>query len=122
MPNNFTNNSYDSFEDEVPWVTSNNSSPSSYTIREDAVNGPRHYNNGDVECIDAMEAMLNEEEFIGYLRGNSFKYRWRYTYKDGEQDLKKARWYEDKLLKVYENNLDLKEIQSGNGQESGTDC
>ena len=103
-------------------MTSNNSSPSSYTIREDAVNGPRHYNNGDVECIDAMEAMLNEEEFIGYLRGNSFKYRWRYTYKDGQQDLRKAKWYEDRLLKVYEKKLELKEIKRDNRQESGTDC
>ena len=104
------------------WWKNKTYSPSSYAIREDLVNGPQHYNNGGIECIDAMEAMLSEKEFIGYMRGNSFKYRWRYTYKDGEQDLKKARWYEDKLLKVYENNLDLKEIQSGNGQESGTDC
>ena len=95
---------------------------SSYEIRSELVDNPEHYNKGDIECIDAMKAMLTQEEFVGFLRGNSFKYRWRYTYKDGEQDLKKARWYEDKLLKVYENNLDLKEIQSGNGQESGTDC
>ena len=109
MPNDFIN---DSYEDEAPM----------YRTREDLVNGPRHYNIGGIECIEAMEAMLSEEEFIGYLRGNSFKYRWRYAHKDGKQDLKKARWYEDRLLKVYENNLNLKEIESDTGEERGADC
>ena len=35
------------------------------------VNNPPHYNRGKVECIEAIEAMLTKEEFIGYLRGNS---------------------------------------------------
>ena len=115
MPNDFIyskvkiNNSY---EDEAPM----------YRIREELVNCPQHYNSGDIECIDAMEAMLSRKEFIGYLRGNSFKYRWRYAYKDGEQDLRKARWYEDKLLEVYKDNSHLKENKSDNGKESGTDC
>ena len=109
MPNDFIN---DSYEDEAPL----------YSMREDLVNGPLHYNSGGIECIEAMEAMLSKEEFIGYLRGNSFKYRWRFVLKDGTQDLKKARWYEDRLLKVYENNLNLKEVKSDNGQEGGADC
>ena len=104
MPNEFTDYNW--------WK-----SKSSYEIREELVNGPQHYNSGDIECIDAIEAMLSKGEFIGYLRGNSFKYRWRYTYKDGVQDLMKARWYEDKLLEVY-----LEDSKSDNGKESGTDC
>jgi len=44
-----------------------------------------------------MESMLSKEEFIGYLRGNSFKYRWRWRGKNGQQDLDKAKWYERKL-------------------------
>ena len=43
--------------------------------KKDLVNHPPHYNQGDIECIDAIEAMLSPEEFIGYLRGNSFKYK-----------------------------------------------
>ena len=35
------------------------------------VNSPSHYNSGSVECIEAIEAMLSPEEFIGYLRGIS---------------------------------------------------
>ena len=66
----------------------------------DMVNNPDHYNQGDIECIDAIRAMLTDEEFIGYLRGNSLKYRWRFRYKYGIEDLRKAEWYEKKLLKT----------------------
>jgi uncharacterized protein YegP (UPF0339 family) len=41
--------------------------------------------------------MLSPEEFIGYLRGNSFKYRWRFRYKNGLEDINKSEWYEKKL-------------------------
>lgn len=51
-----------------------------------------------LECFEAMVSMLSIDELRGYLRGNSFKYRWRYYKKNGEEDLKKARWYEEKLL------------------------
>ncbi len=71
-------------------------------IDKDMVNNPEHYNQGKIECIDSIEAMLTKEEFIGYLRGNSHKYRWRFRYKNGIEDLKKAQWYENKLLKVLE--------------------
>jgi hypothetical protein len=71
---------------------------------EDVVNKPKHYNQGDIECIDAIEAMLTHEEFVGYLRGNSLKYRWRFRYKNGIEDLRKAEWYEKRLLKVLNNN------------------
>ena len=36
----------------------------------DLINNPAHYNQGDIECIDAIRAALSEEEFCGYLRGN----------------------------------------------------
>lgn len=69
----------------------------------DPVNSPSHYNTGGIECFDAMSAMLTREEMIGYLRGNSFKYRWRFRHKGGAEDLKKAEWYEKKLLNLIEN-------------------
>ena len=66
--------------------------------KEDMVNSPSHYNSGKIECIDAMEAMLSREEFIGYLRGNAFKYMWRFRSKgNAEQDLAKANWYTNRL-------------------------
>ena len=74
-------------------------------MKEDLVNSPNHYNQGDIECIDAIRAMLSHEEFIGYLRGNSLKYRWRFRYKNGLQDLEKAEWYERRLKETL-NKLD----------------
>jgi hypothetical protein len=85
--------------------TKNKVSIDNVTPKEwDSVNKPAHYNSGDIECIDGLEAMLTKEEFIGYLRGNSFKYRWRYPDKNGMEDLRKAAWYEERLLNTLENN------------------
>ena len=75
-------------------------------IKEDVVNKPKHYNQGGIECIDAIEAILTHEEFVGYLRGNSLKYRWRFRYKNGVEDLRKAEWYENKLLEILEEKID----------------
>ncbi|MFM1842734.1 MAG: hypothetical protein RLZZ490_1471 [Cyanobacteriota bacterium] len=64
------------------------------------VEHPAHYNQGKIECIDAIEAALSPEEFRGFLRGNAIKYLWRAGLKDDRQiDLEKARWYLDKLKK-----------------------
>ncbi len=67
----------------------------------DPVNAPAHYNQGGVQCIDAIEASMSAEEFQGYLRGNLIKYTWRYRDKGGLQDLHKANWYLDRLIKHY---------------------
>jgi len=71
---------------------------------DDDVNNPTHYaDQGAVECIDAIESMLSREEFIGFLRGNSFKYRWRFRSKSNAiKDLRKAQWYENKLIAIIE--------------------
>lgn len=65
----------------------------------DPVNHPSHYTTGGIECIDAMKAMLSQEEFIGYLRGNAFKYMWRCRNKGKTQeDVQKAIWYQNRLM------------------------
>ena len=65
----------------------------------DSVHRPEHYNTGSLECIDAMKGMLNHDEYIGYLRGNALKYMWRFRYKKSPiEDLRKARWYEERLI------------------------
>ena len=77
-------------------------------MEDDMVNSPPHYNQSGVECIDAIEAMLSPEEYIGYLRGNSLKYRWRFRYKGKPiEDLQKANWYEDRLLEFMKENKDV---------------
>ena len=67
----------------------------------DYVNSPPHYNKSRIECIDAIES-ATDEGFEHYLQGNIIKYIWRYRYKGGVEDLKKAKWYLKKLIVVKE--------------------
>lgn len=69
----------------------------------DNVNHPDHYNQGDIECIDAMKAAMSEEQFKGYLRGCAMKYLWRFDNKGSPvEDLRKAKWYLEKLIEELE--------------------
>jgi hypothetical protein len=69
----------------------------------DPVNSPIHYADGNgVECIDAIEASMSTEEFKGFLKGNVQKYVWRYSRKNGAEDLKKSKWYLERLIKLRE--------------------
>ena len=92
---------------QVQWLDEEEDVPNEHPVfgkPVDMVDNPPHYTQGNIECIDAMEAMLSEEEFIGFLRGNSFKYRWRMRDKrQPVQDLRKAQWYEKKLKDIFEN-------------------
>ena len=67
----------------------------------DMVNSPIHYNKAGIETIDALQAML-VDGFDYYLQGNIVKYLWRFRYKNGLEDLKKAQWYLNKLIETYE--------------------
>ncbi len=68
---------------------------------QDVVNSPTHYNQAGIECIDAIAAALGDG-FEYYLQGNVMKYLWRYRYKNGIEDLKKAEWYHNKLIEIKE--------------------
>ena len=65
----------------------------------DVVNNPAHYNQAGVECIEAIAA-ATDDGFEYYLQGNIIKYIWRYRYKNGTEDLKKAQWYLNKLIET----------------------
>jgi len=69
--------------------------------QHDNVNHPAHYTKGGIECIDAIKAAVGGG-FEGYLVGNIIKYLFRYRFKGGIEDLKKARWYLEKLIVVLE--------------------
>lgn len=65
----------------------------------DPVNHPAHYNAGKVECIDAIEAATTGlTGGQAYSTGAAIKYLWRWSRKGGAEDLKKARWYIDRLI------------------------
>lgn len=69
----------------------------------DMVSNPSHYADSAIECIDAIAASMSSEAFLGYLKGNVQKYVWRYEKKaKPAEDLKKARWYLDRLISELE--------------------
>ena len=73
----------------------------------DSVKHPNHYNqDGGVECIDAIRASLGPEGFRAYCKGNCIKYLWRYEYKSGLEDLKKAQVYLGWLVETMEKESD----------------
>jgi hypothetical protein len=73
----------------------------------DVVNSPPHYKTGGIEAIEGIEASMGPEAFAGYLKGNIMKYMWRYERKGKPiEDLKKARWYLDRLIGLRERKAD----------------
>lgn len=67
----------------------------------DQINHPPHYNQGGIECIDAIEAALGREGFIAFLRGQVIKYQWRLGHKgDAEVEAAKANWYGRRLTEL----------------------
>lgn len=70
----------------------------------DMVNHPSHYTQGGIECIDALKAATVSKKGIeAVCTANVIKYLWRYEEKNGIEDVKKAKWYIDKLIKEIEN-------------------
>ena len=69
----------------------------------DMVNHPSHYTQGGIECIDALKAATVSKTGIeAVCTANAIKYLWRYEEKNGIEDVKKARWYIDRLIKELE--------------------
>lgn len=63
------------------------------------VNHPAHYQ-GKNECIDVMVAMFGKEAVKHFCMCNAYKYRFRAYKKNGAEDIKKAEWYESKLIEL----------------------
>jgi hypothetical protein len=71
-------------------------------IIEASTINPPHYRQGDVECIQAIKAACGDDGYDGYLQGNIMKYVWRFKHKGrASDDLRKARWYLNELIKVH---------------------
>ena len=65
----------------------------------DNVEHPLHYTKGSIECIDAIESATADLRGIeAVCTAQVIKYIWRWKWKNGVEDLKKARWYLDKLI------------------------
>lgn len=60
------------------------------------VSNPKHYaGSTSLECIECMKVTFGAKAVYAFCLCNSFKYLWRYKNKNGEEDIKKARWYLD---------------------------
>lgn len=76
------------------------SSDNERAVVHDNVNHPAHYTAGGIECIDAIAAALTcqTDPMHAWLTGQVLKYMWRWPLKNGLEDLKKARFYLDRLI------------------------
>lgn len=71
--------------------------------KRDMVSHPLHYNQGDIECIDAIKsAVVGKTGIEAICVANVIKYLWRYETKNGLEDVKKAQWYLNRLIKEIE--------------------
>lgn len=69
----------------------------------DMVNHPKHYTQGGIECIDALKAAtVGKCGIEAVCVANVIKYLWRYEEKNGVEDIRKAKWYIERLLKELE--------------------
>ena len=71
----------------------------------DTVNHPKHYTTGRIEVADAIDGLG-----LNFIEGNVVKYLARYRHKHSTpakqlEDLKKAKWYLDKVIDQYRKDL-----------------
>lgn len=68
--------------------------------KHDLVNHPSHYTKGGIECIDCIESIISSvsDPVQAFLVGQVVKYLYRYTMKNGLEDLRKAQWYLNRLI------------------------
>lgn len=85
---------------EEIYINKINSMPKA--AKEDMVNHPQHYKTGKIECIDCISAVVNMYDGEqAYDVGQVIKYLYRAPTKQNfMQDLKKAQWYLNRLIKI----------------------
>ena len=84
----------------------------------DNVNHPAHYTAGGIECIDALEAATEGlQGIVAVCAANAIKYIWRFSRKNGTEDIDKAIWYLNRLKKALnERNPQRMEYKGGKEQ------
>lgn len=61
---------------------------------------PSHYKKGGIECVEAIKAAtVGKTGIEAVCTANVIKYVWRYEDKNGVEDLRKALWYLERLIK-----------------------
>ena len=83
----------------TPQYLYTNAVPSEENKPVEKVNHPSHYNSVKKETIKILDDYLTDEEYDGFLKGNVIKYMHRYKFKNGVEDLQKAKWYLEELIR-----------------------
>ena len=68
----------------------------------DNINEPNHYHRNSIDVIKFSELQFDKKELQGFYRINILKYVTRFDRKNKVEDLKKAQFYLDKLIKLNE--------------------
>lgn len=93
----------DKFDEVLETVDTDELAPSKeedMVNKFDVVEKPAHYANRSIEVISYVKDNMTEEMYKGYLEGNVLKYISRYKSKNGLEDLKKARYYLERLIEL----------------------
>ena len=73
--------------------------------KDDPISSPAHYKFGQYEVIDIIKAWTSDcglTPYQAFLWASLQQYLFRFPKKKGPQDLKKAMWYIERLLKEYD--------------------
>ena len=70
-------------------------------VVEQTVDHPKHYNRtGAMECIDEMILAFGKEAVKNFCICNAWKYRYRSSDKNGQEDIEKSDWYMKKAKEL----------------------
>ena len=84
-----------------PWKLPKQRPGSDDPVKPEHVNHPDHYGGEDnpYEVIKVLRAWFTPDEYRGFLKGNTIKYNARARMKGGQEDYRKAKWYQDELVR-----------------------
>jgi hypothetical protein len=89
---------------------------------------PNHYKVGGIETWDYLKAKLSPTQLAGFALGNVIKYISRADHKNKLEDLKKSKWYLDKIIEEIEKGEPTKSLvgqtfikHDGKGYPFGSD-
>lgn len=72
----------------------------------DNVTHPKHYNrDGAMECLDEMLLIFGKETVMNFCLCNTWKYRYRATDKNHEEDIAKSDFYMKKYKELHDDIL-----------------
>ena len=86
------------------WIDHTRFEPANNTNKADSSNNmvihPNHYNQGKIECWDAMVETYGRDATATFCKLNAFKYLWRASEKNGMEDINKAINYLNKYKEL----------------------